>query len=96
MSEQDSRPPRDIIRAINPTIGVSMRAGSGTAGEDDGPILFGHFARFNEWTEIDSWFEGNFMERIAPGAFKKTLRELNQRVLLEHGQDPQLGNKPIA
>lgn len=93
MSEQSSRPPREHIRAINPARGVSMRAADGG---DGGPILYGHFARFNEWTEIDSWFEGNFMERVAPGAFRKTLAELNQRVLLEHGNDPQLGNKPIA
>jgi hypothetical protein len=52
------------------------------------PTLFGHFAVFNEWTEIDSMFEGHFLERIAPGAFKKTFREQQQKVLFQHGQDP--------
>jgi HK97 family phage prohead protease len=53
---------------------------------------------FDQWTEIDSWYEGNFMERIAPGAFSKTIKEnkANMRILLQHGGDPQIGDKPIA
>jgi HK97 family phage prohead protease len=98
MSEQTSRPPRDnLIRARMP--GVELRAVDPEGNPADvKPTLFGHFARFNEWTEIDSMWEGRFMERFAPGSFKKTLREQGDRirVLLEHGHDPQLGNKPIA
>lgn len=62
------------------------------------PTLFGHFARFDEWTEIDSVWEGHFMERVAPGAFKKTFSEQRDkmRVLFQHGQDPEIGDKPIA
>lgn len=60
------------------------------------PTLFGHFAVFNEWTEIDSIFEGHFLERIAPGAFKKTLREQAQKVTFQHGQDPYLGDKILG
>jgi phage head maturation protease len=33
------------------------------------PTVSGHFAVFNRWTEIDSLFEGQFMERFAPGSF---------------------------
>jgi HK97 family phage prohead protease len=64
----------------------------------DTPTLFGHFAVFNRWTLIDSWFEGRFMERIAPGALKKTMRESrpSMRVLFNHGSDPEVGDKPIA
>ena len=55
------------------------------------------FARFNEWTEIDSAFEGpRFMERFAPGAFAQTLSELTPKVLFQHGHDPQVGNKPLG
>lgn len=52
----------------------------------------------DRWTEIDSAYEGHFMERIAPGAAAKTIREnkANMRILLQHGRDPQIGNKPIA
>ena len=79
-----------VIRAIRP--GVELRAAS-----DGGmPTLHGHFAVFNRLTEIDSWFEGHFMERIAPGAFKKTFREQTPKVLFQHGQDPQIGDKPLG
>ncbi len=65
------------------------------------PTLAGHFAVFNEWVEIDSIFEGHFMERLAPGCLEKTMRENRERIrcLFEHGQDPSIGNKvmgPIA
>jgi HK97 family phage prohead protease len=88
-----ARPPRDgLVRALRP--GLEFRA----ANEGDKPTLFGHFAVFNRFTEIDSWFEGNFLERIAPGAFKKTFKEQrnSMRVLLQHGRDPEIGDKPIA
>ena len=59
--------------------------------------LFGHFAVFNEWTEIDSW-EGRFLERIAPGAFDQTIKDRRGRIraLFDHGRDPQVGNKPLG
>lgn len=62
------------------------------------PTMFGHFAVFNEMTEIDSMFEGHFMERIAPGAFKKTMRENRSGILplFQHGTDPVAGDKPLG
>lgn len=95
MADKDSNtPPRDnLVRGVAPA-GMEYRDA-----EDGGaPVLAGHFSVFNEWTEINSFFEGNFMERIAPGAFKKTISEnrSGMRVLLQHGQDPQLGDKPIG
>jgi hypothetical protein len=61
-------------------------------------LLRGHFAVFDKWTEIDSFFEGRFMERIAPGAFKKTFDEngSNIRCLFNHGRDPQIGMKVLG
>lgn len=86
-------PPRDALyRAVFP--GVEVRAAT-----DGGPEhLFGHFAVFNQWTEIDSVFEGHFLERIAPGAFKKTFAEgrASIRALFQHGKDPQVGDKPLG
>lgn len=63
----------------------------------DGLTLTGHAAVFNDWTEIDSW-EGRFRERIAPGAFKKTIRENNGRVRLQfdHGSHPLIGSIPLG
>jgi HK97 family phage prohead protease len=62
------------------------------------PRLVGHFAVFNRWTEIDSALEGRFMERIARGAFITTFARDRgpMRVLFQHGQDPQLGDKPLG
>jgi HK97 family phage prohead protease len=60
------------------------------------PTLYGYFTRFDEWTEIDSFFEGNFMERIMPGAFKKTFREQTPKVLFQHGMDGMVGDKPLG
>jgi HK97 family phage major capsid protein/HK97 family phage prohead protease len=90
--EDRQRPPRDnLVRAFKPGIEVRDEG-------VDGPVMAGHFAVFNEWTEIDSWFEGNFVERIAPGAFKKTFRENRDamKVTFNHGMDPQLGDKVLG
>src|SRR5712671_4212731 len=79
-----------VIRASRQ--GIALRAAT-----DGGmPTLYGHFAVFNRWTEIDSWMEGHFLERIAPGAFKKTFREQTPKVLFQHGMDPQVGDKPLG
>src|SRR6266576_1332073 len=67
--------------------------------EDDGmPTLVGQLAVFDEWTEINSKAEGHFLERIAPGAFDKTISENRDkmRVLFQHGADPQIGDKPLG
>jgi HK97 family phage prohead protease len=68
------------------------------AGDAEEGVLFGEFARFNEWTEINSMWEGRFLERIAPGAFDRAIAEDLDRVkvLYDHGHDPQLGNKPLG
>lgn len=80
----------DIYRAVGD--GLELRD------SPDGSTLTGHFAVFDDWTEISSTWEGNFMERIAPGAFKKTFRENRARIrtLFNHGQDPQIGDKPLG
>jgi HK97 family phage prohead protease len=88
---------------------VAMRWMSGLEGmairdeesdRSDGTLgtLHGHFAVFNRWTEIDSFFEGRFMESISPGAFKKTFSEnlKGMRCLFQHGRDPAIGMKPLG
>lgn len=62
------------------------------------PILYGHFIRWNTWTEIDSPFEGRFLERVAPGAISRTIKEDRDsiRVLFDHGHDPTIGKKPLG
>ena len=88
------RPPRDeLFRSLRP--GIELRDDD-PDGDGAAPTLFGHFARFNEWTEIDSWFEGRFLERIAPGAFRKTLREGSPKVLFNHGRDTTMGGQILG
>lgn len=67
-------------------------------GTDGAQIMDINFARFGEWTEIDSIFEGRFMERMAPGAFSKTFKEQGGqiRAIFQHGRDPQVGDKPLG
>lgn len=61
----------------------------------DGRTLEGHAAVFNQPTEINSW-EGHFNETIAPGAFKKTLRDRTPIMQFDHGRDARTGSVPIA
>ena len=65
--------------------------------DGDGRTLHGYAAVFNEDTVINSW-EGQFVERLAPGAFAKTLKERGDqvKVMFDHGYDPQIGDKPLG
>jgi phage head maturation protease len=94
-SEASLPPPIDnLFRAIRPDLHpVEVRSEDGSP-----PVLFGHFARFNEWTEIHSIFEGDFLERILPGAFEETFEENRDtiRPTFQHGRDPELGDKVLG
>ncbi len=88
------RPPKDnIVRANRPGIEVRASTVDGSIG-----TLTGHFSVFNAWYEVDSVWEGHFLERVAPGAFKKTFAENRDqiKVTFNHGQDPQLGDKVLG
>jgi len=94
MTEENGSPPRDdLVRAAFPAE-FELR----DTNEQGMPTMDVGFARYGEWTEIDSVFEGNFVESIAPGAFTKTVKEnLNGvRVLFNHGSDPSIGNKVLG
>jgi HK97 family phage prohead protease len=91
MSKTNGLPREGLFRALPD---LEMRA----ADEDGIGVLTGHFLRFNEWATIRSAYEGNFVERIAPGAADKTLREGRNtiRSIFQHGFDPQVGDKPLG
>lgn len=86
---------RDLesVRAVTPQVGTVTRKES-----DSGRMLHGHFSVFDRWYEIDSVMEGRFLERVSPGAFRKTFSEQRSaiKVLYDHGNDPQLGNKVLG
>jgi HK97 family phage major capsid protein/HK97 family phage prohead protease len=90
------RPPRDdLVREQSG--GSELVRFVEAASPDSSPVLTGHFAVKNTWTEINSMFEGNFMERIADGAFKKTFNDnaQNIRVTFNHGHDV-LGDQALG
>jgi len=98
MSEVRRRPPRDgLFRGVSPIRFLTadeLRSGGPSGGE----VMTGHFAVFNQWTEINSMWEGRFLERFVPGSFKKTIRESrdSMRVLFQHGRDGYVGDKPLG
>ena len=88
-----ANPPREnLVRGILPGMELREAEAGGM------PTMVGHFAVFNEWTRIDSAWEGTFIERINPSAFDKTFAENrgSMRVLFQHGHDPQIGDKPLG
>lgn len=70
-----------------------LRAEADASG--DGLTISGYGAVFNTVTEISSW-EGDFEEVIAPGAFRKSLREGTPKMQFDHGQHPLLGSLPLG
>ena len=84
----------DLIRMTPTTAAASVFE---MRDDGDGNTMVGYPILFNTLTEISGW-EGNFMERIAPGALTKTLKERGDRikVLFNHGFDPTIGDKPLG
>lgn len=74
-------------------------AGDESASADGMPVMTVEFSRFDTWYEIDSWFEGRFLERTKRGAFKRTIKALGPagvKVLFNHGRDMQIHNKVLG
>lgn len=65
---------------------------------DAAPVMYGHFAVYDQWCEINSAAEGHFFERFAPGSLKKTMQEgkSRMRVLFHHGRDPAVGFRVLG
>jgi hypothetical protein len=93
----------DLVRAANLRIGLhplEARADDVPDGDaSDGlGIMVVRFSPFDTWYEIDSWYEGQFLERTVKGAFAKTMRESRDSVvsLFNHGMDFSIGDKVLA
>lgn len=86
-AERKSPPRDDVCRSVPFTLTRE--------GEDDGLTFEGYGAVFNSPTRIDSW-EGTFDEQIAPGAFRKSLRERTPKFQFDHGHHTLIGSVPIG
>lgn len=73
--------------------------------QDDGTLgeMFVRFSPFDTWYEINSMWEGRFIERTVPGAFKKTISDAKRsdglystKVLFNHGMDMNIGDKMLG
>jgi hypothetical protein len=79
-----------------------VRSGAGMKLEpaEDGTLgtLTGRFSEFGRWYRVSSKMEGDFLERVAPGATAGTIRDNkdSMRVLFDHGMDAQIGNKVLG
>jgi HK97 family phage major capsid protein len=99
---RDSPPARlDGIEVCRDAALVAELRAAADANPDKSPgTMTGHFSTFNDWYEINSFWEGKFIERIAPGAFKRTINNRSNqspvRVLLDHGFDPGMGDRPLG
>lgn len=61
----------------------------------DGHTLEGYAAVFNEWTDIRDAM-GVYKERIAPGAFKRSIGQRTPVLQFEHGTHPLFGSLPLG
>lgn len=94
------------VRAVAPQLGTELRAeGDGDGEPEEGFLpetMAGHFSVFNRWYEVNSIFEGRFFERIAPGAFERTIdahfgsNDGRIKVLFGHGMDFHVGDKVLG
>lgn len=98
-----------IVRSANlPAALTDLRATQNGDGPEDAPaedseprsipVMTVRFSVFGAWYEIDSFFEGRFLERTAPGSFKKTIgeRASQVKVLFNHGQEFDVGDKILG
>jgi phage head maturation protease len=75
-------------------------------GEPDGlGELVTRFSPFGSWYRIDSFWEGSFLERSVPAAFKQTISAHNKaqrvdahqiRTMFNHGMDMQIDSKLLG
>lgn len=81
--------PRDDLHRSTPFEVVRTEESS------DGLTLEGYAAVFDATTRIDSW-EGTFDERIAKGAFARTIKARTPVLQFDHGSHPLIGSLPLG
>jgi phage head maturation protease len=89
--EAETMPEESVVYRITPEI---LRV----TDDDEGPVVEGRIVPYEQWSEVDSVIEGNFLERFARGSFAKTLAEQIERVKVyfDHGKSAKYGRQPIG
>jgi hypothetical protein len=80
MARRASLPTEERRNLTLADAGLQIRA----AGDNEPPAFTGHAAVFNTRTAIGPVPGWGFLEEIAPGAFTKTLKEGDARMLIDH------------
>lgn len=90
----DSLPNLEVIRTARQA--ATLR--DEDAADDTLGKLEVRFSKFGQWYEINSIWEGHFLERVMPGAFTKTIADNAGRIraLFNHGFDPSVGQKVLG
>ena len=88
-----------VVRALRPA--PELRAAEPEAAGEPSDVLgqmTGHFSVFGSWYRIQSWWEGDFLEQVAAGTFRKTMSERRNQIVVnfDHGFDPQIGDKVLG
>lgn len=92
----------DVVRSAVAPVALlpQQRADEPDEPRDDSgpPIMTVRFSVFDTWYPIRSFWEGEFLERVARGAFAKTIAERGSqvKVLFNHGQDFYIGEKALG
>lgn len=99
-------PDLDVVRTLQLPVGLRADDPDDGPVEDEGLGLMDvRFSVFDTWYEIDSWWEGRFLERTARGAFKRTIAAHNKArsadahqiiTLFNHGMDFHIGDKILG
>lgn len=90
------RGPTEVVRRSTAGSLVSKPRRATDSGGDDGFSLTGYATTYDQPYSVDSYYEGEFTEVIARGAFTASLRKSTPVMLFDHGQDVRTGSVPIA
>lgn len=85
----------DMRKAISDDLADTAAEAAQRANPTGGPdVMTVEFSAFDTWYPIDSYWEGRFLERTAPGSFAKTISERSGqvKVLFNHGMEASTGD----
>jgi phage head maturation protease len=93
----------EVVRYVITPVVFRDAAGDAEDAGDSLGTLDVRFSPFNTWYEIDSWWEGRFLERTVKGAFLRTIGQHNDpnsshnmKTLFNHGMDMYVNDKLLG